>query len=610
MSRVVFALSLILLAAGCQDRPKSTPAPPKAADPAKPGDTAKTTPPGKESETPKPAAVAKTTEPAKPTDTPNTPMPAPKTFELIPREKLFGNPDKAAARMSHDGKRLSFLAPVDGVLNIWVGPIDDPSAAKPVTADKKRGIRSYFWAFTNEHLLYTQDADGNEDWNVYCVDLKSGETKNLTDLKKTRAEIESVSHKFPTEIIVGLNDRNPEYHDLYRLNFTTGEKTLIQKNDDYAGFVVDEDYKIRFASKMTEDGGSQLYKNDGDGKWSDFLKIPMEDTLTTQPAGFDKTGEILYLIDSRGRDTGALKTWNLKDNDEKLVAEDPRCDVGGIMSHPTDNTIQGVSFTYDRTIWKFFDKAVEEDFAALKKIADGEITVASRTLDDQKWIVAFLMDVGPVRYYVYDRATKDAKFLFTNRKSLEGLPLQPMQSHVIPARDGLNLVSYLTIPPGSDTNGDGIPEKPVPLVLNVHGGPWVRDGWGFDPESQLLANRGYAVLNVNFRGSTGFGKEFANAGNKQWALKMHDDLLDAVDWAVARKVTEDGKIGIMGGSYGGYATLVGLTVTPDKFACGIDIVGPSNILTLLSTIPAYWCRRFKCSKIASATSRPKKGKNS
>lgn len=583
--QIVF-LGLSLALTGCLDSKSTPPAPPpktvssltkpeSVAEPIAP--PVATTPTALPSEEIKPANM-------KPQPTPTGP-----TTGLIPREVLFGNPEKAAARMSHDGKQLSYLAPVDGVLNIWVGPIDDPKAAKPVTKEKKRPIRSYFWAYTNEHLLYVQDAEGNEDFNVYRVDLKSGETKNLTDMKGVRAEISEVSHKFPDEIIIGLNDRGDHtYHDLYRMNILTGEKKLIQKNDEFSGFITDEDYNVRFASKMTDDGGSLLLKPDGRGGWTDFIKIAMEDTMTTSPAGFDKTGKIMYLIDSRGRDTGALETLDLDTNKETLVAEDPRCDVGGIMAHPTENTIQAVSFTYDRTIWKFFDKEVEADFAELKKIADGEISIASRTLDDKKWIAAFIMDNGPVRYYVYDRDTKKSTFLFTNRPNLEGLPLQKMHARVIDSRDGMKLVSYLTLPPGTDPDGDGVPDKPLPLILNVHGGPWARDDWGFDAEHQLYANRGYAVLSVNFRGSTGFGKNFGNAGNKEWAGRMHDDLLDATDWAIAQKIADPNKVAIMGGSYGGYATLVGLTFTPDKFACGVDIVGPSNILTLLSTIPAYW----------------------
>ena len=512
-----------------------------------------------------------------------------KDVPLIPRQILFGNPDKAAARLSPDGKRLSYLAPVDGVLNVWVGPVDDPDAAKPVTNDKKRGIRSYFWAYTNKHILYTQDTDGDENWHVYAVDLDAGTTKDLTPMPKVAAQIESVSYRTPQVILVGLNDRDERYHDVYRVDIGTGERTLVEKNEqEFAGYLVDEDNRVRFASKMTPDGGSQLFERSDDGKFTPFDKIPMGDTMTTSPAGFDKSGNVMYMMDSRDRNTGALFSIDLKTKERKLIAENPLADVGGVLSHPTENTIEAVSFTYTRTEWTVLDAKVDADLKALRGVADGEIQVTSRTLDDTVWTVAFLMDNGPVRYYVYDRATKTAKFLFTNRKDLEGLPLVKMHPVVIDARDGLKLVSYLSLPQGTDSDGDGVPSQPLPLVLDVHGGPWSRDEWGFNAEAQWYANRGYAVLSVNFRGSTGFGKQFVNAGNKEWAGKMHDDLLDAVKWAVDRKVADKDKIAIGGGSYGGYATLVGLTFTPDVFACGIDVVGPSNILTLLSTIPPYW----------------------
>ncbi|HEY2880776.1 MAG TPA: S9 family peptidase, partial [Pirellulales bacterium] len=549
---------------------------------------------------------------------------------LIPRSVLFGNPDKAMARMSHDGKLLAFAAPVkneqgQGVLNIWVGPIDHPEDAKPVTHETKRPIQGYFWAYTNKHILYSQDENGDENFHVYAVNLDTGETKDITQIaddkpadskpgddksadqkqvdakpgdeknaapkpepKKVRAEIEGVSWKNPEEIVIGLNDRDPEFHDLYLVNITNGDRKLIQKNTEYEGFVVDDDYKVRFASKMADDGGDITFKPDGNGGWTEYMKVGMEDNLTTSIAGFDGTGEVLYLIDSRGRDTGALKTVDLKTNEEKLVAENPLADVGGIMAHPKDNTLQAVSFTYDRTKWNFFDKEVEADFNRLKQVADGEILVRSRTLDDRKWIVAFLMDDGPVRFYFYDRDTKEPKFLFTSSKAMESLPMQKMHSEVIEARDGLKLVSYLTLPPGTDPKKIGRPDHPLPLVLAVHGGPWARDDWGLNGEHQLWANRGYAVLSVNYRGSTGFGKKFVNAGNKEWSKKMHDDLLDAVDWAVKEKIADPAKVAIVGTSYGGYATLVGLTYTPDKFACGIDECGPSNLITLLKTIPPYW----------------------
>lgn len=507
---------------------------------------------------------------------------------LIPRKVLFDNPDKAGPQISPDGKHLSFLAPVDGVLNVWVAPIDKPEDAKPITKDKKRGIRSYFWTYTNDHILYIQDMDGDEDWHVYRTSIDKAETTDLTPEKKISARIEGVSHRFPNEIIVGINNRDPEFHDVYRINVATGEKKLVLKNTEFFGFVLDDDYKIRLAIKFLPDGSNIYFQPDGKDGWKEFLKIPSGDTLTTTPAGFNKTGDVLYLVDSRNRDTGALTTLDLKSNKQTVVAEDQRSDAGSVMTHPTENTIQAVSFTYERTHWIFKDAAVEASFEQLKKVADGEISVPSRSLDDNRWIVTFVMDNGPVRYYLFDRDAKKATFLFTNRKSLEGWPLQKMHTPVIKSRDGLDLVSYLTLPAGSDANGVGRPSKPMPMVLLVHGGPWGRDAWGFNREHQLLSNRGYAVLSVNFRGSTGFGKKFVNAGDKEWAGKMHNDLLDAVDWAVKEKIADPNKIAIMGGSYGGYATLVGLTFTPDKFACGVDIVGPSNIVTLLKSIPPYW----------------------
>lgn len=508
--------------------------------------------------------------------------------ELIPRDILFGNPQKASARLSPDGKRLAFLAPVDGVLNVWVGPADNIQAAKPVTDDKNRGIRIFFWAYTNDHILYQQDVGGDEDWHVYSVNLQTGKTLDLTPLEKVAAQIEGVSYKHPDEILIGLNDRDPQFHDVYRVNIETGKRELIEKNTQFAGYLTDDEYRVRFAMRFTPDGGNQWLKPDGQGGWTNFMQIPMADTLTTSPAGFDKSNENLYMIDSRGRNTGALLLYNPKTGKGDLIASNDKADLGGVLAHPTEKTIQAVKFNYLRNEWQVLDQQVAGDLKYLETVADGEIEVTSRTLDDKKWIVVFVLDDGPARTYLYDRAAKKATFLFVNRPELEGLPLAKMHPVVIKARDGLDLVSYLTLPVGTDTDGDGRPDRPLPLVLNVHGGPWARDGWGFDPEHQLLANRGYAVLSVNFRGSTGFGKDFVNAGNQEWAGKMHDDLLDAVAWAVKEKIADPAKVAIMGGSYGGYATLVGMTLSADVFACGVDIVGPSNILTLLSTIPAYW----------------------
>ncbi len=526
----------------------------------------------------------------------------PNDVPLINRSVLFGNPDRASPQLSPDGSMLAFIAPVEvepgkTVLNVWVGPATDPASAKPVTKDTNRGVRQYFWAYNNTHIVYLQDKGGDENWRAYSIDLKNGNAeRDLTPFDGVRADIEGVSHHFPDEIIVGLNNRNPQFHDLHRLNVKTGEMALVIQNDGFSGYVVDDQFVPRFAMKFGADGGNEWLRVKPGGQTEEWDKVPMEDTLTTQPIGFDKTGKIAYAIDSRGRDTGALVKIDTDTKAKTLVAEDPKADAGGAMVHPTENTIQAVSFTYDRQRWKILDDSIAGDFAYLRTVADGDFSVGSRTLDDKQWIVSYVMDDGPVRYYRYDREEKRAVFLFTNRRSIEGLPLAKMRSTVIKSRDDLSLVSYYTLPIWSDSDGDGKPTTALPMVLLVHGGPWARDGWGFNASHQWLSNRGYVVLSVNFRGSTGFGKSFINAGNMQWAAKMHDDLIDAVDWAVREGIADPKNVAIMGGSYGGYATLVGLTFTPDKFAAGVDIVGPSNITTLLKTIPPYWAPQIELFK--------------
>ncbi len=507
---------------------------------------------------------------------------------LIARDVIFGNPERTGPQISPDGKQIAYIAPVDGVMNLWVGNATDIKNAKPVTADKGRGITQYFWAYDNSHILYLQDQGGNENWSVFSVSLTDGKTTNLTPMPNVAAQISGVSAKIPNEILVGVNDRNPQLHDLWRINISTGERKLVAENPGFAGFVTDDDYNARLALAMTPDGGMSVQKSASDGAWANFAKISMEDSLTTGPTSLDATGQNIYMIDSRGRNTAALTLVNLETGASKLIAENPKADVDGVLIQPTTKALQAVSFNYLRTEWVVLDKSIEADFAALKQVTDGDFQIASRTYDDSKWIVSYVMDDGPVRFYLYDRPAKKTTFLFTNRPALEDLTLAKMHPVVIKSRDGLDLVSYLSLPPQTDSDNDATPNQPLPMVLLVHGGPWARDEWGYNGLHQWLANRGYAVLSVNFRGSTGFGKDFINASNMEWGAKMHNDLLDAVDWAVGRKIADPSKVAIMGGSYGGYATLVGVTMTPDKFACGVDIVGPSSIVTLLNTIPPYW----------------------
>ncbi len=530
------------------------------------------------------------------------------TASLIPRDVLFGNPDRANPKLSPDGQWISYLAAQDGVLNVWVAPADNLKNARLITHDAKRGIRNYSWCFDNDHLLYMQDQGGDENWKVYSVRVQDGTATDLTpfeDIKgpdgkpitlpngrvlRPAAQITALSDRSPGRAIIAINNRNPEYHDLYSVDVATGTLTLLKQNDEYAGFTLDEDFKIRLAAKQNEAGGTDWFVAEGD-TFKPWQSVGMEDSLATNPIGFDATGKFLYMTDSRGRNTAALTRIDLSTGKSEVIADDAGADVGDVLVDPKQKIVQGVSFERERTKWRILDETILPDIEFLKTVCDGEINVADRSQDDSRWLVVYTMDNAPARVYLYDRKAKGAdraKFLFTNRSRLEGRPLAHMHPVVIKSRDGLDLVSYLTLPLGTDAKTPGRPASPLPMVLFVHGGPWARDNWGYNPYHQWLANRGYAVLSVNFRGSTGFGKQFLNAGNREWAGTMHNDLLDAVDWAVTNNIAIKDKIAIMGGSYGGYATLVGLSFTPDVFACGVDIVGPSNIVTLLNTIPPYW----------------------
>ena len=526
----------------------------------------------------------KTRPDPQPTDkvAPEDPM---KDVPLIDREVLFGNPDRAAVRVSPDGERLAYLAPSEeGVLNVFVASWDAPQDAKQVTDDTSRGIRMYTWAWDNEHILYIQDKGGDENWHVYATNLESGETRDLTPMDGVQARVAQMSHLSPGKVILSINDRNPQFHELYEVEIATGESTRIMDNDRYLGFVVDEQYKPRLAMQMTTSGGTAVF--DVTGKEHEQLfEIPHGDMITTNPIGTNLDGSKFYWFDSRNRDMSSLVEMDAKTGELTPIFEPKKADLAGLMMHPKTLEIEAVAWNYDRKEWHFFDERAKSLIAALRAVEDGDIEVTSRSLDDKRWVVAFLKDDGPLEYYAFDTDTKEATFLFTNRKALEGLPLVKMQPVVLTSRDGLNLVSYLSLPP--HVTGER-PAKPLPLVLEVHGGPWARDSWGYDPVHQWYANRGYATLSVNFRASTGFGKAFVNAGDKQWGRTMHDDLLDAVQWAIDEGIADPDRVAIAGGSYGGYATLWAMTNTPDVFACGVDIVGPSNLQTLLDSIPPYW----------------------
>lgn len=517
--------------------------------------------------------------------------------ELIPRDALFGNPEKIAVQVSHDGKYLSWVAPLDGVLNIWVAPANEPDKAKAVTDDKARGIRNYFWSYRSGTLLYLRDTGGDEDFHLFSVDVASGTKRDLTPYPKTRAELNKSSHLHPDHVLVSMNDRDAKWHDLYKVNLADGKRELVQKNDqDIAVYFSDPDFKVRLAQKQRPDGGQDLLEPDGKGGWKKVGDIPFDDSLLTMPLDYTTDGKTQYITDSRGRDTAALFAVDVASGKKTLVAEDKRADIGTLLVEPKTGVVQAVAVNYQRNEWKVLDPAIAKDLETLRGIGPGTFFVNTRSLDDKHWIVAYSAAEQPAVYYRYTRESGKAGALtklFSARPALDGKPLVPMWPQLIKARDGLTLVSYLTLPRDADPDKDGKADKPVPLVLLVHGGPWARDEYGYNGTHQWLANRGYAVLSVNYRGSTGFGKSFVSAADLQWATTMHDDLIDAVDWAVTNKVTRKQDVAIMGGSYGGYATLVGLTFTPDTFKCGVDIVGPSNLNTLLATIPPYWAAFFE-----------------
>lgn len=509
--------------------------------------------------------------------------------KLIKREILFGNPDRVSPSLSPDGKFISFLAPSQGVLNIWVAPHDDVSKAIVITKEKKRGIRSYSWAKNNTHIIFSKDNNGDENWRLYSVDIRDLTQKDLTPIKNISASILKFSNKFPSEVLILINDRIPEYHDIYKLNIESGKKSLIYLNTaQFASFIADEDFIIRFAYKLLEDGNGEYHILDtaNNQKSKIFHRIAPEDLHTTSLLHLTQDGKNLYMIDSADRNTAALFHINRKGKKQLLFA-DPRADIDDYLVNPLSKKIEAAAIDYLKKEWTILDNNISNDLKILQSIDDGKLEIISRTTLDNLWIAAFYRDDGPKKYYLYDRATKRPRFLFVSNSAQEGLPFAKMYPITITARDRLELVSYLTIPKWLD-DGMGKPKYPIPLIVRVHGGPNARDSWGFDPVVQWLANRGYAVLNVNFRGSTGFGKKFVNAGDGEWARAMQDDLNDAVKWALDNKIALKEKVGIMGTSYGGYAALVALTRDPKLFALGIDIVGPSNIETLIKTIPAYW----------------------
>ena len=512
---------------------------------------------------------------------------------LIDRELFFGDPEIAGAQISPDGAYIAFIKPLNGVRNVWVKKTADPfDKAKPVTADTKRPIPGYFWSRDGKYILFVQDKDGDENYNVFAVNPgeapAAGQTvpaaRNLTEAKNVRAAIYSVPRSEPDAIYIGLNDRDAAWHDLYKVKISTGERTLMRKNSErITAYFFDLKDQLRLATRAAENGDTEVLRVEADK----FTKVYSCNVFEScGPIKYNKDNERVYFQTNKGTDVDLVRLvlFNPATGKEELVESDPmkRVDFGNaIFSEVSDELIATV---YDdereRLYWK--DKAFEADYKNLQKQLPGkQINFGSSTKDEKLWLISANADIDPGATYLYDRTSKKLTLQYQNREKLNRAYLAPMKPVKYPSSDGLEIPAYLTLP-------KGVEPKNLPALIVPHGGPWYRDSWGYDAFAQFLANRGYVVLQPNFRGSTGYGKKFIDAGNKQWGDKMQDDITWGAKYLIAQGIADPKKIGIMGGSYGGYATLAGVAFTPDVYAAGVSIVGPSNLITLLESIPPYW----------------------
>ncbi len=511
---------------------------------------------------------------------------------IIDREIFFGDPEVSAGQLSPDGKWLTFIKPYQDVRNIWIKSVDeDFDKARPLTADTLRPIPGYFWSRDSRYILYVQDKGGDENYHVYAVDPFSKvkgpgnvpPARNITDFDGVRAIIQNVPRTNPKIMYVGMNDRDASWHDLYEVNIQSGERKLIYENvDRISGFDFDHKDEIRLASRVKNDGSTELLKYE-DGKFSPFYDCSFEETCYVYD--FHKDNNQVYMVTNKGdRNLTELVLYDLSSGKETFIEKDPKneADFGGLyLSKITKEPIATI-YTGDKTDIYFKNSAYEKDYKWLEtQLPGAEINLGSSTDDERRYLVYANSDTDPGAAYLFDRDNQKLIFQYRPRPELPTEHLCTMEAIRYKSTDGLEIPAYLTIPKGAEAKG-------LPAIMLIHGGPWARDYWGYDSYAQFLANRGYVVLQPNFRSSTGFGKDFLNAGNGEWGDLMQDDISAGVKYLIDNGIANPDKVAIMGGSYGGYATLAGVTFTPDLYAAGVSIVGPSNLITLLGSIPPYW----------------------
>lgn len=529
----------------------------------------------------------------------SAPVPVPAAPTLITRAALFGEAARSGGQLSPRGDRVAFLAPRDGVTNLWVLSVDAMDEARPVTDERTRGITNFQWAADGATLLYLRDDNGDENTRLYAVDITGAAAPRALTPAGARAEILGVSAADPGAVVVMLNDRDRAWPDVVRIELANGARSVLQRNGGprgYASFLLDRNNAVRVGLRTRADGGAEVVVFEARGRARELFEIPFEDAMSTRLLGLEADGAHFLMLDSSlgqpdtpARDRTALVRVNVASGEKVVLGEGERSDVVDVWIDPGTGTAEAFATEYLRREWRALGADGQADIEFLDRSLTGDFTVASRSADDTRWIVVEESPTTPRRSYLFDRAGPAGRrltSLFSHRPELQQAALQPMTPVEIMARDGTTLVSYLTLPGGSDANGDARPEQPVPLVLLAHDGPWARDSYGFDAAHQWLANRGYAVLSVNFRGSAGFGKAFLNAGNREWGARIQEDLADAAEWAVAQGIAEQDRIAIVGSGFGGYAVLAGLAFTPDQYRCGASFAAPANLFTMLDLSPA------------------------
>lgn len=511
---------------------------------------------------------------------------------LLDRELFFGDPEISGAQLSPDGAWMSFLKPYNGARNIWVKAADEPfAAARPVTADE-RPVPGYFWSRDSRNLLYVQDKGGDENFHVWAVDPAAAPEpdkgvppcRDLTPVDGVRAQIYSVPKANPDLIIVGLNDRDPRYHDIYRVDIPSGERVLLRENDEEVGaWVFDNEGELRLAYRQMQGGGGEILRVDLQGLVQ-IASWTYEEEFN--PVGFHPDRTRCYVTTNRGdADLEQLMLMDVASGTCEFVEKDPldEVDFGGAVFHPGTDELLATFYVGDKARVYPQNEAAAKFWSNLKQaLPEGEIGISTISDDMTKVLCSVSSDVDPGSVYLFDAATGKATLQYRSRPELPSEHLAPMKPVSFTARDGMTIHGYLTLPRGKEA-------KDLPVVMYIHGGPWARDYWGYEPYCQFLANRGYAVMQVNYRSSSGYGKTYSNAGNREWGIgAMQHDVTDAVQYLIAEGIADPAKVAIFGGSYGGYATLAGVTFTPDLYACGIPYVGPSNLITLIESFPEYW----------------------